>query len=41
MEVFITGDTHGNFRRFLPEFFYEQEWLNKEDILLIAGDYTE
>ncbi len=39
MEVFITGDTHGNFRRFLPEFFYEQEWLNKEDILLIAGDF--
>ena len=39
MELFITGDTHGNFRRFLPEFFYEQEWLNKEDILLIAGDF--
>ena len=39
MEVLITGDTHGNFRRFLPEFFYEQEWLNKEDILLIAGDF--
>ena len=39
MEVFITGDTHGNFRRFLQEFFYEQEWLNKEDILLIAGDF--
>ena len=25
MEIFITGDTHGDFRRFRPDIFYEQE----------------
>ena len=39
MAVFITGDTHGDFRRFRPEVFYEQETLTKEDIVLIAGDF--
>lgn len=39
MAVFITGDTHGDFRRFRPEVFYEQETLTKEDVVLIAGDF--
>ena len=30
MAFFITGDTHGDFRRFLPENFYEQESLTRE-----------
>ena len=38
MAFFITGDTHGDFRRFLPENFYEQESLTKEDFVLICGD---
>ena len=38
MAFFITGDTHGDFRRFLPENFYEQERLTKEDFVLICGD---
>ena len=38
MALFLTGDTHGDFRRFLPESFYEQERLAKEDLVLICGD---
>ena len=38
MALFLTGDTHGDFRRFLPENFYEQERLTKEDLVLICGD---
>ena len=39
MELYITGDTHGDFRRFRPEAFPEQERLTKADIVLIAGDF--
>lgn len=39
MAIYITGDTHGEFSRFLPESFPEQEMLTKEDTLLIAGDF--
>lgn len=39
MAIYITGDTHGEFSRFLPETFPEQEMLTKEDILLVAGDF--
>lgn len=41
MELYITGDTHGDFSHFRPESFYEQERLTKEDVILIAGDYIE
>ena len=41
MELYITGDTHGDFSRFRPESFYEQERLTNEDVILIAGDYIE
>lgn len=39
MGLYITGDTHGDFRRFLPERFPEQEHLAKEDMVLICGDF--
>lgn len=39
MAVFITGDTHGDFRRFRTDIFYEQKELTKEDIVLICGDF--
>ena len=39
MAIFITGDLHGDFRRFRPEIFYEQEALTKEDVVLVAGDF--
>lgn len=41
MALFLTGDTHGDFRRFLPECFHEQEIMTKEDFLVVCGDYTE
>mgnify|MGYP003238831017 FL=1 len=41
MEIFITGDTHGDFRRFRPDIFYEQEHMTKDDLVLVCGDYTE
>ena len=39
MEIYITGDLHGDLRRFQPEIFYEQEGLTKEDLVLVAGDF--
>lgn len=39
MALYITGDTHGDFRRFLPEQFPEQGRLTKEDMVLICGDF--
>ena len=39
MEIYITGDLHGDLRRFQPEIFYEQEGLTKEDFVLVAGDF--
>ena len=39
MEIYITGDTHGDFRRFQPEIFYEQAALTKEDVTLVCGDF--
>lgn len=38
MALFLTGDTHGDFRRFLPECFHEQEIMTKEDFLVVCGD---
>ena len=40
MAIFLTGDTHGDFSRFRPEGFWEQERLAKEDYVIICGDYT-
>ena len=39
--IYVTGDTHGNFERFRPEYFPEQAKLTKNDIVIIAGDYDE
>ena len=40
MEIFITGDTHGDFCRFRPDIFYEQEHMTREALVLVCGDYT-
>ena len=37
--VFATGDTHGNFLRFQPENFPEQESMTKNDYVIICGDF--
>ena len=39
MAIFITGDTHGNFRRFESSIFYEQSKLTKKDCMIICGDF--
>ena len=36
--VFVTGDCHGNFRRFQSDCFPEQANMTKDDTVIIAGD---
>lgn len=37
--IWATGDCHGNFQRFKPEYFPEQAEMTKEDIMIICGDF--
>lgn len=37
--VFITGDTHADFRRFNMKEFPQQKGMNRDDIILICGDF--
>ena len=37
--VFITGDCHGNFRRFGRRYFPEQETMDRDDYIIVAGDF--
>ena len=37
--IYITGDTHANFRRFQKSIFPEQKEMTKEDYCIIAGDF--
>ena len=37
--IYATGDTHGNFERFQPEYFPEQAEMTKEDYMIIGGDF--
>lgn len=37
--VFITGDCHGNFRRFGHRYFPEQETMDRDDYVIICGDF--
>ena len=37
--IYATGDTHGNFKRFDPEYFPEQKGMSREDYLIITGDF--
>ena len=39
MKIFATGDTHGNFERFRPEYFPEGQELTKKDVVLQLGDF--
>ena len=36
--IYVTGDCHGNFRRFQSEYFPEQANMTKDDTVIIAGD---
>lgn len=37
--IYITGDTHSDFRRFQKSIFPEQKEMTKEDYCIIAGDF--
>ena len=37
--IYVTGDTHGNFRRFQPEYFPGQAGVTQNDVVIIAGDF--
>lgn len=37
--IYVTGDTHGNFQRFKPEYFPEQNTLTRNDCVIICGDF--
>ena len=37
--IYITGDTHGDFRRFSEDIFPEQKEMTKDDYVLILGDF--
>lgn len=37
--LYITGDTHGDFRRFSTECFPEQKDMTKDDYVVICGDF--
>ena len=37
--IFITGDTHGDYRRFSTDIFPEQKQMTKDDYVIICGDF--
>lgn len=37
--IYITGDCHGNFERFNPSIFPEQNEMTKKDYVIICGDF--
>ncbi len=39
--IWATGDCHGNFERFRPEYFPEQAQMTKDDVVVVTGDYIE
>ena len=37
--LFATGNTHGDFRRFGKNVFFEQANLTKDDCVIVCGDF--
>ncbi len=37
--VYVTGDIHGDFKRFWKIYFPEQNNMTKEDYVIITGDF--
>ena len=37
--IYVTGDCHGDFRRFNTEIFPEQREMTKEDFVIVCGDF--
>lgn len=39
MAIYITGDCHGDYRRFNKEIFPEQKEMTKKDYVIVCGDF--
>ncbi len=39
MSIYVTGDCHSDFTRFHPEYFPEQNEMNRDDVVIILGDF--
>ena len=37
--IFVTGDCHGDFRKFSTDSFPEQKEMTKDDIVIVCGDF--
>lgn len=37
--IFVTGDCHGDFRKFSTDSFPEQREMTKDDIVIVCGDF--
>ena len=37
--IYITGDCHGDYRRFNTEIFPEQKEMTREDFVIVCGDF--
>lgn len=37
--IYMTGDCHGDFRRFRTDIFPEQKEMTKEDFVIVCGDF--
>lgn len=37
--IYITGDCHGDYRRFSTQVFPEQKGMSKQDYVIICGDF--
>ena len=37
--IYVTGDCHGDFRRFSKKYFVEQLRMTKDDFIIICGDF--
>lgn len=37
--IYVTGDCHGDFRRFSTDIFPEQKEMSKDDYVIICGDF--
>ncbi len=37
--IYVTGDCHGDFKRFNTSIFPEQDEMTKDDYVIICGDF--
>ena len=37
--IYVTGDCHGDFRKFSTDSFPEQKEMTKDDIVIVCGDF--